>query len=368
MQAAEALHAAHEFGVIHRDVKPSNLLVDKRGKLWVADFGLARFRDGADLTRTGDVCGTMRYMSPEQALGHASLVDHRTDVFSLGVTMYEAATLHHPAEGVEDLRRFFDRGGFIGKPLRHWDRRIPVDFETIVMKATAELPGDRYTTAQELADDLRRFLAGEAIRAVPPTRLTRVRKWAMRHQMLVGAAACLALIAIVQLVGTACYVAGANANARDAADEALATSRGMQHLLYDVPLSTAEQLKAIPGTEGVRRQLLEQSLEYYVQLSKQTYSDPALGMDLALAYSKIGGLTAMMGDRERSLAAHRDACRKLDELVAEHPENSDYIRSLAKCRHNAGLVLGEMGRAEGSCGGVVDCARAIGVASRRGGA
>src|SRR5262249_58004279 len=86
IEAAEALHAAHEYGVVHRDVKPSNLLLDDHGKLWVTDFGLARCRENQGLTQTGDVLGTMRYMSPEQALGRAALVDQRTDIYCVGLT------------------------------------------------------------------------------------------------------------------------------------------------------------------------------------------------------------------------------------------------------------------------------------------
>ena len=90
-EAAEALHYAHEHGVLHRDIKPSNLLLDKSGHVWIADFGLARVEDESQLTRTGDILGTLRYMSPEQATGER--VDARSDVYSLGATLYELATL-----------------------------------------------------------------------------------------------------------------------------------------------------------------------------------------------------------------------------------------------------------------------------------
>src|SRR5207248_537096 len=93
IQAAEALEYAHSLGVVHRDIKPANLLLDARGHLWVADFGLARFHAEAGPTMTGDVLGTLRYMSPEQALAKHDLVDHRTDIYSLGVTLYELLTL-----------------------------------------------------------------------------------------------------------------------------------------------------------------------------------------------------------------------------------------------------------------------------------
>ena len=111
IQAAEALHAAHEYGVVHRDIKPSNLLLDSDGKLWITDFGLARFRSDGTLTRSGDVVGTMRYMSPEQAAGDTALVDHRTDIYSLAVTLYELLTLQ-PAiagDGAPELLRAIDQ-------------------------------------------------------------------------------------------------------------------------------------------------------------------------------------------------------------------------------------------------------------------
>jgi serine/threonine protein kinase/tetratricopeptide (TPR) repeat protein len=355
-QAAEALHAAHEYGVIHRDVKPSNLLVDRRGKLWVADFGLAR-RDGADLTRTGDVCGTMRYMSPEQALGQASLVDHRTDIYSLGVTLYELAAGRHPAGDAGDLRQLLARSQ-TAAPLRRHNPRVPRDFETIVMKAIAEARGDRYGSAQELADDLGRFLAGEPIRATPPTRLTRLRKWAGRRRRSVVVAACAAAAALGLGVASLSYVAGARSQLEQAKDESRASSQQARRMLYDMPLSAAEQLAAIPGAEGVRRELLENSLLYYTELTKQAFGDPALGADLALAFSKVGGIRATMGDREKALAAYREAERMLAELAAGDPTNRQYPRSLALCRNQAALVLADLGRG-GEAQRELEAARAL---------
>ena len=138
IQAAEALHTAHEYGVLHRDVKPSNLLLDAEGKLWVTDFGLARCQSDLTLTRTGDVVGTRRYMSPEQASGQAVLVDQRTDVYSLGVTLYELLTLR-PAFGGDDELPLARRLEASPVRPRNLQPLLPLDLETVVLKASDHL-------------------------------------------------------------------------------------------------------------------------------------------------------------------------------------------------------------------------------------
>src|SRR5262249_6479242 len=135
IQAAEALEHAHEQGVIHRDIKPANLLVDVRGNVWITDFGLAQFHADAGLTMTGDLMGTLRYMSPEQAMATRLVLDHRTDVYSLGASLYELLALE-PAFKGEDRPEVLRQVLFEEpRPLRQLDKRIPEDLETIVLKA-----------------------------------------------------------------------------------------------------------------------------------------------------------------------------------------------------------------------------------------
>jgi WD40 repeat protein/serine/threonine protein kinase len=200
VQAAEALEHAHQVGIIHRDIKPANLLVDVRGHLWITDFGLARFHSDAGLTMSGDLLGTLRYMSPEQALAKHGLVDHRTDVYSLGATLYELLTLQPvcPGDDRQQVLRRIERED--PRPLRSLNPAIPADLETIVHKALAKEPDGRYATAQELAKDLERFLNDEPIRAKRPTPWQKARKWSRRHKPLVVSLAVCALAVLVLAV------------------------------------------------------------------------------------------------------------------------------------------------------------------------
>jgi serine/threonine protein kinase/WD40 repeat protein len=201
VQAAEALEHAHALGVVHRDIKPANLLVDTRGNLWITDFGLAHCQSQAGLTMTGDLVGTLRYMSPEQALAQRVIIDHRTDIYSLGATLYELLTLESVFAGrdrQELLRQIaFDEP----RPPRRLNKAVPAELETIVQKAMEKNPADRYATAQELADDLERFLKDESIRAKRPSLLQRARKWARRHQPIVWSVLIATVVVLLLAVG-----------------------------------------------------------------------------------------------------------------------------------------------------------------------
>jgi WD40 repeat protein/serine/threonine protein kinase len=182
IQAAEALEHAHQLGVVHRDIKPANLLVDQCAHVWITDFGLAHFQSQAGLTLSGDLVGTLRYMSPEQALAQRTLIDQRTDIYSLGATLYELVTLElaFPGSDRQELLRqiAFEEP----RPLRRFNKAIPAELEAIVLKTMEKNPADRYATAQALAEDLRRFLEEKPILARRPSLLQRARKWARRHR------------------------------------------------------------------------------------------------------------------------------------------------------------------------------------------
>jgi eukaryotic-like serine/threonine-protein kinase len=344
IQAAEALHAAHEHGVVHRDVKPSNLLLDGSGKLWVTDFGLARCRSDAAVTRTGDVVGTLRYMSPEQAMGKPALVDQRTDVYSLGVTLYELLTLQ-PAFAGEDgpalLRQIEQQEP---RPLRQLQPKAPADLETVVLKAMAKQREDRYATAQELADDLRRVLEGKATLAKPPTMAERLRKWTRRHRRAVAVAMAVCLLAMLGMAASTLLIA--REKARTEQNYALAERhfREAQDAVDCLGKRVAERLSDVPGAAQVRRELLRETLRYYASFVDQAKENPALRADLALTYGKIGAMNAEIGSNDEAIEAHENAVKLFKELVAGNPREPDYRRRLAISENNLALALGRSGR------------------------
>ena len=305
IQAAEALEHAHQMGVVHRDIKPSNLMVSSlpspagRGAggegphLWVTDFGLAlthtganliygeswpAVRDGplthtgANLTMTGDILGTLRYMSPEQAAGKSRVLDHHTDIYSLGLTLYELLTLRPAFEG--DDRQHLVRQILEADPPppRHVNQAIPKDLETILLKATAKEPAARYPTAQALADDLRRFLDDKPIRARRPSLVERAAKWSRRHKPVVGSAAVLLVAAVIATVVVAwnryqkvlqiqehLTAAGAFLQSGDyvAADRELAEARGRLGAVFYPSRGLAADLAGLTGQVSGKKEAEE---------------------------------------------------------------------------------------------------------------
>jgi serine/threonine protein kinase/predicted Zn-dependent protease len=192
-QIADALEHAHRAGVVHRDVKPSNILVGAAGEAWLTDFGLARVLGDSGPTRSGDLLGTLRYMSPEQARGLRD-ADHRVDVYSIGITLYEALTLRTPFEGKSehDVHRAILCEE--PPPPRRYNPRLHRDLETIVLTCLEKHPEKRYASAGALAKDLRRFLRYEPIEARPPSALSRLGRRAWQRRLPLGAASAFAAL------------------------------------------------------------------------------------------------------------------------------------------------------------------------------
>ena len=218
-EIAEALDHAHGQGVVHRDIKPHNLLFERSGRLIVADFGLARVESMGSITQTGTQQGTPYYMSPEQARISSSAVDHRTDIYSLGVVLYEMLVLRRPFVGDTSLEVLHKIQTRTPEPLRRINARIPRDLATVCETAMAKRPDERYATAAEFAADLRRFLDHQAIVARPPSVWTRARRILDAHGRKLIVAAAVVLAAVVGFHAATHRQAAAAARA---ANEALA--------------------------------------------------------------------------------------------------------------------------------------------------
>lgn len=195
-QVAEALQYAHAHGVVHRDIKPSNLILDHSGVIWVTDFGLAKVATHTSLTNAGDMVGTLTYVAPEQLEGIAA---PSCDIYGLGATLYELITLNPVIPTTDRLLVLEHIRNKEPVPPRVLDPTIPLDLQTIALKAIAKSPIDRYQTAQELADDLQRFLDGRPILARQVSSVERTFRWARRNWQV---ASLLCLVAVMVMLGS----------------------------------------------------------------------------------------------------------------------------------------------------------------------
>jgi serine/threonine protein kinase/WD40 repeat protein/tetratricopeptide (TPR) repeat protein len=213
IQASEALAYAHRQGVLHRDIKPSNLLLDAQGTLWITDFGLAKSEGSAELTNSGDIVGTLRYLAPERFDGRSL---PQSDIYGLGLTLYEMLALQ-PAFDDADRPRLIQKILHTPPPrIRKLNPEIPRDLETIIMKAIAHEPSGRYATAEALTEDLRRFLSDRPVRArraSPPERLMR---WCRRNRTVAALTGLILLLLIFAAIGSSIAALSLNALRNDA--------------------------------------------------------------------------------------------------------------------------------------------------------
>jgi serine/threonine protein kinase/tetratricopeptide (TPR) repeat protein len=342
VQAAEALDCAHAVGVVHRDVKPANLMVDTAGRLWVTDFGLAQVQSDSRLTMTGDLVGTLRYMSPEQALAKRVVVDHRTDVYSLGATLYELLTLR-PAYGGSDRQELLRQIAFEEPSrLRRWGKAIPAELETIVLKAMEKNPQERYATAKDLADDLRHWLEDRPIRARRPTPARRLIKLARRHKAVVSVGFGVAAAALVVLLLGLLYAAQRERKLRQAAVEKRNVARRAVDKMYS---QVAEKLlEQEPQQTQLQREFLEEALRFYQELAQEVGDDPAVQFDVAAAYRRMGSLYSALGRHKESEEAFDKANAMLERLTEQFPARPEYRQELATSCQSLGILLRNAGR------------------------
>jgi WD40 repeat protein/serine/threonine protein kinase len=274
LQVAQALAYAHAHGIIHRDIKPANLLLDTSGVLWVSDFGLVKTQDPA-LTDTGDLVGTLRYMAPERFRGEC---DALADVYALGLTLYELLALRPAFDGKDRLHLVEQIGRQEPARLRVLDPRIPRDLETILMKAIEKDPKRRYASADAMAEDLRRYLADEPIKARRIGPLERLGRWGRRNPLVAGLSAAVVLIAAVGFAGVFGQMQVAQANEQQAINNAADANQQR-----DEAQRQRDEVKALNDKLVAKEQQLQRTLyAAHMNLAKQAWDDGAVPRVLEL--------------------------------------------------------------------------------------
>ncbi len=350
-QVADALAYAHAQGVVHRDIKPSNLLLDPGGSVWVADFGLAKADDAPNLTESGDILGTLRYMPPEAFEGKAGAPG---DVYSLGLTLYELIALR-PAFDEPDRARLI-RAVTEGSPprLRRLNPEVPRDLETIVHKAIERDPSHRYASPSALAGDLRRFLDDRPIAARRVGELEKFWRWCRRNPLPAGlAAAFVAALALGAVASTyyALREARANADLRESvARERQRVALAMDAIKVFHGEVSGDLLLKEKEFGDLRGKLLRGAADFYARLegSLSSQADPESRAALARAYDELGTLTATIGDKPEALAVARKALAVRRELAARPGAGPGAVMDLARALMLVSALSSETGDTAGA--------------------
>ncbi|QDU09014.1 serine/threonine-protein kinase [Gimesia aquarii] len=344
IQAANALQYAHDRGILHRDIKPGNLLLDRDGLLCITDFGLARAAEQSDISQSTDIVGTLGYMAPEMFRGETC---SQSDIYGLGITLYELLT-KHPAIERSSRHQMIERithGSVV--PLRRINPEISRDLETVVLKAIAHNPKHRYQNARDLAEDLQRFLDNRPIRARRVTAIERLWRWSRRNP----AVAMLSSLALILLMLLGVSFAFGFEQERQQRKRAEASSQLATEALdrvfdrfvpsragsSDNDKTTADYAEPVLSRESA--DLLAGMVQFYEQLAESTGEQHEFELKAANAQHKVGDIHRRLGDYESAL----DAYQKSLTLYQQNLEKSDPF-TIATLLNEIGRVYSYLGQ------------------------
>jgi serine/threonine-protein kinase len=351
---ARAMHAAHQAGVLHRDLKPDNILLNSDGSPKISDFGLAKRIDAeVGQTATGMLLGTPSYMAPEQAEGKSKEVGVAADVYALGATLYEILTGRPPFRAGTVLDTLLQVKMDEPVPPRRHNPAVPCDLETICLKCLHKEPGKRYGSARELADDLGRCQRGEPIRARPAGWLERAGKWARRRPAgaaLVGVSV-LAVLGLVVLSGVALWQWQTAVTALENEHKALERAEGNLKLAREAVDGTFNVARDDPLFQGPRMEkarnlLLRKTLPFYKHFRVQSPDDRALQFEEANQWFRVGIIEQELRRTQDARQAFERARALFQALVKAHSDVPEYQNDLATTHNNLGILLTEQGKRE----------------------
>lgn len=335
---ARAIHTAHLQGFVHRDLKPANILLNREGVPKISDFGLAkRFMDDSSQTRTGDLLGTPAYMSPEQTVGDNDTIGPATDVYALGVIMYEMLTGRPPFRGINSLETLQLIRKVEPVSPRRLQPGVPRDLETICLKCMEKAPAKRYATAMELADDLARFQSHQPIRARRSGAAERIGKWTRRNPI----AAALIGVIVLAIVSLGLLGAWSNTQLRFLAKRADNRSRVARSVVDDLYTQFAEEwLSEEPYKDPIRQQFLEKALRLYQEFAAEETNDVGLRREIGMSLFRLGQIHRILNEHVDAESSYKRAIVSQKALATEFPGVADYREDLANS-HN---WLGELYR------------------------
>jgi serine/threonine-protein kinase len=358
IDVCNAIGYAHSRGVLHRDLKPGNIMLGNYGETLVVDWGLAKPVDKVEgvtpsnegpvrpsslaeamPTLTGSAMGTPQYMSPEQAMGRLDRLGPASDVYSLGATLYCLLTGQSPFSDrdVETVLSKVERGDF-PRP-RDLNRQAPAALEAICLKAMALNPADRYVSPRALADDIEHWLADERVSAWTEPWTVRTLRWIRRHRTFVAGSAAAVAVAAICFATATLLLTAANRRERAARASAEANYQLAREAVdrYHTEVSESVLLNE-PGLQPLRKKLLEAAREFYEKFVQERSQDAGVQGELGKALFRLAQITGEIDTEAKAIDLHQQALRIFAKLAGDNPSSEELQRDLASCYHQLGRL------------------------------